>query len=177
MMGLAFWLPSLLVEEKGLSLQITGLINASRAVLIAPSSLVGAYISDRLKKPTLIIAISLAVLVVTTALIVVIDDFTLLVIVIAINAIFVQMYFGPLFAIPVEIMGKHTAGTTTGFSNLYANLGALTFTYMLGVLKDASGSFLSGFFFTASACVVGLVFTWILTKMRRAALPAPTSDV
>jgi sugar phosphate permease len=174
MMGLAFWLPSLLVDEKGLSLQIAGLIVAIRAALIAPSSLIGAYASDRLKNPALVIAISLIVLTITTALIVLINNFTLLVIVIAINAIFVQMYFGPLFAVPVEIMGNRTAGTSTGFSNLFANVGAFTCTYFLGVLKDATGSFLSGFFSVAIACVVGLGFTWLLARMRRAALPPST---
>lgn len=172
-MGTAFWLPSLLVDEKGLSLQTTGLIVAIRAVLIVPSSLIGAYASDRLKKPALIIAISLVVLMITTALLVPINNFILLIVVIAINSIFVQMYFGSLFAVPVEILGSRTAGTSTGFGNLFANVGAFTFTYLLGVLKDATGSFLSGFFSIAIACIVGLVFTWLLARMRRSALPPP----
>lgn len=172
-MGITFWLPSLLVDEKGLSLQTTGLIVAIRAVLIVPSSLIGAYASDRLKKPALIIAISLVVLMITTALLVPINNFILLIVVIAINSIFVQMYFGSLFAVPVEILGSRTAGTSTGFGNLFANVGAFTFTYLLGVLKDATGSFLSGFFSIAIACIVGLVFTWLLARMRRSALPPP----
>jgi nitrate/nitrite transporter NarK len=173
-MGTAFWLPSLLVDEKGLSLQIAGLIVAIRAVLMAPSNLIGGYASDRLKKPALVIAISLTVLMITTALMVLINNFILLVIVIAINSIFVQMYFGPLFAVPVEILGDRTAGTSTGFSNLFANVGSFTCIYLLGVLKDATGSFLSGFFSVAIACVVGLGFTWLLARMRRAALTPPT---
>ena len=49
MQGITFWLPSLLIDEKGLSLQVTGLIIALRALLTAPSSMVGGYISDKLK--------------------------------------------------------------------------------------------------------------------------------
>jgi MFS family permease len=70
MQSIAFWLPSLLVDEKGLSLQITGLIIALRAVLIASSNVLGGYASDRLKNPTLVIALSLIILMITTALLV-----------------------------------------------------------------------------------------------------------
>lgn len=174
--GIAFWLPSLLVDEKGLSLQITGLIIALRAVLIAPSNILGGYASDRLKNPTLVIAISLIVLMVTTSLLVILNNIILLVVVIAVNSIFVQMYFGPLFALPVEILGDRTAGTSTGFGNLFANVGAFTCIYLLGVLKDATGFFLTGFFAVAIACVVGLGFTLLLARMRRAALAPPAMN-
>jgi sugar phosphate permease len=172
--SIAFWLPSLLVDEKGLSLQLTGLIIALRAVLIAPSNLLGGYASDRLKNPTLVIALSLIVLMITTALMVVLNNFIWLVIVIAINSIFVQMYFGPLFSIPIEILGYRTAGTSTGFSNLFANVGAFTCIYFLGVLKDATGSFLSGFLAIALVCVVGLGFTALLSRIKPATLVQPT---
>jgi sugar phosphate permease len=177
MLGVAFWLPSLLVDEKGLSLPITGTIIALRAIIIAPMSLIGAYASDRFKKPILIIAVSLFVLMITTALLPIVNGMVLLVTVIAINSIFVQMYFGPLFAVPVEIMGKRTAGTSMGISNLFANIGTLTYTYLLGALRDATGSFLTGFLTVAATCVVGLAFTWILARMRRTALAAGITEV
>ncbi|MFH1031845.1 MAG: MFS transporter [Chloroflexota bacterium] len=170
MMGTAFWLPSLLVDEKGMSLQIAGLIVALRAALTAPSGIVGGYVSDRLKSPVVVIVGSLVVLAITTALMVPLNNMVLLVVVIAINSFFVQMYFGPLFSVPVEIMGSRSAGTSTGFSNLFACAGAFTFTYLLGRLKDATGSFLTGFVALGIACVVGLGFTWLLARMRRAAL-------
>ncbi|MFC2038198.1 MFS transporter [Chloroflexota bacterium] len=175
MMGTAFWLPSLLVEEKGLSLQVTGLLIAMRAALIAPSNVVGGYISDRLKNPILVIATALSVLMVTTVLMAVVNNMALLIVVIVINSIFVQMYFGPLFSVPVEVLGERTSGTSTGFSNLFANIGAFSFTYLLGTMKDISGSFLSGFFTVSVSCVFGLIFTGILAKMRRDALVQPDS--
>ena len=168
--GIAFWLPSLLVEEKGVSLQVTGLIIALRAVLIAPSNVLGGYASDRLKNPTPVIALSLIILMITTALLAVLNNFILLVVVIAVNSIFVQMYFGPLFAVPIEMLGDRTAGTSTGISNLFANVGSLTFTYLLGVLKDATGSFLPGYLAVAMTCVVGLGLTVLLARIRSATL-------
>lgn len=168
--GIAFWLPSLLVEEKGLSLQITGLIIAMRALLIAPANILGGYASDRLKNPTIVIALSLTVLMITSAMMAVVNHIILLIALIAINAIFVQMYFGPLFALPVEILGTRAIGTTTGFGNLFANVGAFSCVYLLGVLKDATGSFLPGFLAIALACIIGLLLTAEVARIRRSVL-------
>lgn len=168
--GLAFWLPSLLVEEKGLSLAAAGLVIAARAALIAPSNVVGGYASDRLKNPPLVIGFSLVVLMVTTVLMGLSTNIIVVMAAIAVNSFFVQTYFGPLFAAPIEILGERNSGTCTGFGNLFANTGAFTFTYLLGVLKDATGAFLPGFVALALMCAVGLGFTVVLARIRRAAL-------
>lgn len=168
--GIGFWLPSLLIDEKGLSLQITGLLVALRIALSAPSNILGGYASDRLKNPTFIIGLALTMLMITTALLVVLNNVILLAVVLAINGIFVQMYLGPLYTVPIEIFGTRIVGTSAGFSNLFAQIGAFTSIYVLGVLKDASGSFLSGFFAIAIVCVIGLGFTLLLARMRRAAI-------
>lgn len=175
MMGITFWLPTLLVEEKGLSLQFAGVIIAMQAAFIAPSNVIGGYISDRLKNPILVIVVALLVLIITSALMVPVDNTIALVVIIIINSIFVQAYFGPLFSIPVEVLGERTTATSTGFSNLFANIGAFSFTYLLGILKDLSGSFLSGFTAIAISCVFGLGLTAVLAKMRRKALLEKTS--
>jgi nitrate/nitrite transporter NarK len=172
--GIEFWLPSLLVDEKGLSLQLTGLIIAVRFVLISPSNILGGYVSDRLRNPTVVIGFSLIILAITTGLFIVIDNIIALVVVIFINAVFVQMYFGPLFTVPIEMLGTRTAGISRGFSNFFANLGSLSFIYLLGVLKDITGSFDSGYCAIVVACVIGLVFTVLLEKMRRKAIMPTT---
>ncbi|MFQ5849782.1 MAG: MFS transporter [Candidatus Binatia bacterium] len=165
--GISFWLPSLLIDEKGLSLQATGIIIALRTLLIASSNIIGGYISDRLKKPTLVIGISLSILAITTAALVKVDNVVLLITLVFINAIFIQFYFGPLFALPLEKYGTRMMGTLSGFGNFFANLGGFTFTYLLGVLKDQTGYFESGFYAIAAACLLGLMFTFILAEMRR----------
>ena len=170
MMGISFWLPTLLVEEKGLSLQFAGVIIAVQAAFVAPSNVIGGYISDRLKKPIYVITAALSVLMITTLLMVLVDNIVVLVIIIIINSIFIQSYFGPLFSIPVEVLGERTTATTTGFGNLFANIGAFSFTYLLGFLKDTSGSFLSGFIAIAISCVFSLGLTAVLAKIRRKVL-------
>ncbi|UCD08371.1 MAG: MFS transporter [Dehalococcoidales bacterium] len=170
MMGITFWLPTLLVEEKGLSLQFAGVIIAVQAAFIAPSNVIGGYISDKLRNPISVIATSLLVLTMTTVSMVLVDNIILLVTIIIINSIFIQAYFGPLFSIPVDVLGERTTATSTGFGNLFANLGAFSFTYLLGILKDISGSFLSGFVTIAISCIFGFGLTIVLAKIRRKTL-------
>jgi sugar phosphate permease len=168
--GITYWLPSLLINEKGLSLQTAGLIIAVQVVLMSPSNIIGGYISDRLKNPILVIAVSLSVLGITTGLLITANNMILLIGLIFINGIFLQMYFGPLFSIPVEILGVPKAGIATGFSNLFANIGGFSAAYLLGALKDRFGAFKPGFFAICAACFLGLALTFILARMRRKAI-------
>ena len=165
-----FWLPSLLVADRGLSLQAAGFITAMGFALTGPSNALGGYTSDRLRNPPLVIGASLAVLACTSALLVVVNSIPALVLVVAVNSIFLQFYFGPLFYVPVEVLGPRVAGISAGFCNMFANLGALTFAYALGVVKDTAGAFTWGFIATSAVCVVGVALAAVLARMRRKAL-------
>jgi sugar phosphate permease len=165
--GIAFWLPSLLLNDKGISLQVTGFIIALRATLIAPSNMLGGYVSDRIKKPLLIIGLSLIMLSITSALFGIVDNMVLLIALIVFNSIFVQFYFGPLFATPTSVMGAQMQGTCAGFGNFFANIGGFTFVYLLGVLKDVTGLFSFGFYAIAGSCIIGLIATALLARTRQ----------
>ena len=58
----SFWLPMLLVADRGYSLQAAGLIAAISAAFAVPSNALGGYLSDRLRNPPLVIGASLTVL-------------------------------------------------------------------------------------------------------------------
>ena len=175
--GINFWLPSLLVADRGLTLQAAGLVTAMAATFTALSNTLGGYVSDRLKNPPLVIGGSLAVLAFTSALLVLIEPIPVLLVVVAINAIFLQFYFGPLFFVPVEVLGQRTAGMSTGFSNLFANAGSLIFAYSLGVVRDKEGTFTLGFLGISTACIVGVMLTFVLARMRNRALAARGAPV
>jgi nitrate/nitrite transporter NarK len=164
--GISFWLPSLLMDEKGIALGAAGLILAFRSILIAPSTMLGGYLSDRFQQPTAIMAVSLVVLAITTSALVALPAGGLLTALIMLNAVFVQFYFGPTFALPIERYGTRMMGTLSGFGNLFANLGAFSVTYLLGALKDRTGYFESGFYTLTATCVIGLALTLILEKLR-----------
>jgi sugar phosphate permease len=170
MQSISFWLPSLLINERGLPVQYTGYIIAMQAILLAPSNVFGGYVSDRLKNPVLVIAVSLIVLGITASLMVSVVNLVLLIAVIAVNAIFLQMYFGPLFSIPVDFLGARKAGISTGFSNLFANIGGVAVTYLLGLIKDNTGAFRYGFYIITGMSVIGLIFTFMLSRVKHPAL-------
>ncbi|MDQ6876615.1 MAG: MFS transporter [Candidatus Dormibacteraeota bacterium] len=162
--GLAFWLPTLIVD-KGYSLQVAGLLVALSAALTAPSNFLGGYVSDRLGRPLLVIGVSLAVLAITTFLIAQVNTLALLVPVIAVNGFFVQFYFGPLFAVPIQALGSKTAGLASGYGNFLANLGGFTFAYALGAVRDATGAFSYAIYVLSALCVLGVVLTLVLSRM------------
>jgi nitrate/nitrite transporter NarK len=164
--GITYWLPSLLVYERGLSVQEAGFIMTIQAVLIAPSNVLGGYISDKTKKPIMVITFSLFILGLTSVLLVSTGNIVFTIFFIVLNAVFLQMYSGTLFSIPIEIFGVRKAGLLSGFGNFFANVGGFLTTYSLGVVKDISGEFRFGFYFIAGLCLIGLILTTILAKMR-----------
>ena len=162
--GVAFWLPSLLVDDKGFSLGVAGAVVAIGAAVTAPSNFLGGWLSDRLNRPLLVIGSSLTVLAITLAIIPLVDNLGALIAVIAVNAIFIQLYFGPLFAVPLQYVGSSNAGVLSGFGNFCANLGGFAFTLVLGAIKDSTGSFDLGLYALAGLCVAGLVATALVGK-------------
>ena len=171
-MGLAFWLPSFLVADRGMSIAQAGLVMAMSAAVSAPSTTLGAYVSDRLGNPPLVIGASLAALAGASALLPGVESIPLLLLVIALYSVFQGFYFGPLFLVPMEVLGHRVAGTATGFANLFANIGGFATVYTLGWIKDSTGSFTWGFAGISAAAVAGIVLSGALARMRRRALAA-----
>ena len=166
------WLPSLLVIDRGFSVQHAGLLFAMSAAFTASSNALGGYVSDRLRNPPLVIGSALLVLACTSSLLVIVESTPLLIAVIALNAVFLQFYFGPLFLVPMEILGPRIAGTATGFSNLFANIGGFLTAFALGVIKDRTGQFAVGFLGISAVCLLGAGLAALLARMRRRALAA-----
>lgn len=179
--GLGFWLPTYLITDKGFSLRSAGLVVALGAAFTAPSNFLGGLLSDRTGRPLLVIGSSVAVLGGTLVLLVPAHARAVVVLLVAVNAVFLQTYFGPLFAVPLRTFGSRTAGVTSGFGNFCANLGGLTSGYTLGAVRDATGSFGAGLYAMAAMCVLALICTALLPSAIRAAagpgvLPEPAAD-
>lgn len=165
--GLTFWLPSLIVNDKGHSIATAGAITAIGAIVTAPANFVGGYISDRYQRPLSVIGISLSALCVTIASIAVVRNLALLILVVVLMSVFLQLYFGPLFEVPLRYLGRDNAGLTSGIGNLFANLGGMTSTLGLGAVKDATGSFDTGLAALAALCALGVVATAAIARIAR----------
>jgi len=165
-MGFNFWLPSFLVADRGMSVPAAGLVMAMSAALSAPSNTLGAYVSDRLGNPPLVIGGSLAVLAGMAALLPMAGSTPLLLVAIAIYSVFYGFYFGPLFLVPVEALGTRVAGSAIGFSNLFANIGGFLAIYALGAIRDRAGSFTGGFLAIGGLCLAGVLLAGVLARLR-----------
>lgn len=165
--GFCLWLPSVLMADHGFTLQGAGMAVAISAALAAVANPLGGYVSDRLGNPPLVIGASLGLLAVACVLLTRIQSPAGVLIVVGMGSVFMQIYFGPLYHVPVEIAGQRAAGTVLGFSNLFANLSGLTTAYALGAVKDHTGSFSAGFIGIAVLCVVGVGLSVLLARMRR----------
>ena len=165
-MGFGFWLPSFLVVERGMSMQAAGLVMAMSAAVAAPSNTIGAYISDRLRNPPAVIGSALAVLACASLLLPSAQSISQVLAVVALFSAFVGSYFGPLFLVPVEVLGPRVAGTAIGIANLFANIGGLISVATLGVIKDQAGSFAWGFVGIGCVCLVGVVLAVALARIR-----------
>ncbi|GAB3889215.1 MFS transporter [Kibdelosporangium lantanae] len=163
--GVAMWLPTFVVVQKGYSIQTAGLLVAMAAALTAPSNIMGGYVADRTGRPLAVVGVALAVVAASLVGFVLVDSLWLLVVVIAVNAVVIQVYFGPLFAIPIAYLGRSVAGAISGFGNFCANLGGFTAVWALGRVKDATGSFTVGFLLVAGVCVVGLGAVVVLWRL------------
>jgi len=171
--GILFWLPTLLIVEKHFSLQLAGTVIALQAIITGAFNIFIAYLSDRFDKSTLVIGFSMVMLFVTTGLLVPLNSVVLVITVVFVNAIFLQAYFGPLFTLAVEILGPEKTGLSNGVSNMFAIFGGLFSAFVMGVLRDTTGSFEWGFYLMCILSVIGLILTLILkTLRRRNTLPA-----
>ena len=165
--GIMFWLPTLLLSEKQFSLQMTGTIIALQAIITGSFNIFIAYLSDRFKRPIMAIGVSMVMLLITTGLLVTLDSAGLVIVIVFINAVFLQAYFGPLFTLAVEILGSEKTGISNGISNMFAIFGGLSSAYLMGILKDATGSFEWGFYTICVLSAIGLILTLVLKKLRR----------
>jgi predicted MFS family arabinose efflux permease len=171
--GFTFWLPTYLVVDRGQSLAAAGLVAALASAISAPVNYLGGYLSDRINRPLLVIGGSLAVLTVGLSLLTYAPGMLGVLGVVALISVAIQVYFGPLFALPLQVLGDRSAGLISGFGNFCANLGSFAFVYALGAVKDATGSFRAGFLSLAVLCVVALIATWLTRPLLHEHRPPP----
>jgi nitrate/nitrite transporter NarK len=165
--GINIWLPTYVVVERHYSLAVAGALVALASAIGATSTVVGGFLTDRLGRPMLVIGGSLAALSLDILLLASSRSLATLIVAVALSALFSQLYFGPIFAVPTQMFGLRNAGFIGGFGNGFANLGGFTFIFALGVIKDATGSFNAGFLAIAVACMLGVLCTIALSRERR----------
>jgi hypothetical protein len=62
----------------------------------------------------------------TSTLLAVVPSTGVVIVIFAIHTSFVQVYFGSIFALPIQLLRVRAEGLATGFGNFFANMGAFT---------------------------------------------------
>jgi DHA1 family inner membrane transport protein len=173
-LGFGFWLPAFLIVDRQLPLESAGLIVALSAAITAPANIGGGWLSDRVKRPLLVIGLSLAALSLLLASLDFLSSLAALLAAVGAISVFIQLYFGPLFAVPATYFGPGLAGLSSGFGNFCANIGGFVASLLIGVLRDTTGSFGAGFLALAVIAGLGLLATVSLSRLPVPSRPTAT---
>ena len=153
------WLVTFLFTDRDFSLPLAGLALAIFSVLSIPSGVVGGGWSDRMESRMSISILSSAILTAGfIALASTHDRIVLWVLIVSIGW-FVVLYRPALFAIVPELYGEESAGLGIGLHNTIANLGAVVLTFLMGYLRDLTGSFEIGWLILAALSAVSLILS------------------
>lgn len=86
---------------------------------------------------------------------------------------FASINFGALFHIAARVSSSDSYATLFGFINFLANLGAVLFTIMFGVVKESTGSFMGGFGIMA---LLAAAAWWQGRSLKRAVAHSSTAS-
>jgi predicted MFS family arabinose efflux permease len=170
--GFLVWLPTFLVVEHDVPLRQTGLVVALAYAVAALSNIGGGVVADRWNASMPVIGVSLGMLAVLLATVGHIRSVPLLVAALVTTAVFLQLYFGPLFTVPQALFGSSVSGLSVGFGNFCANLGGFAASLGIGVVLDVTGSFVLAFLCLTALAVVALAAFVALVPQVRASGPA-----
>ncbi len=173
--GLMAWLPKYLVQQRGMSLDVSGMVVATGGLGIWISSLatgwlVGRYMQGKEPKVIFCCALLSALciwLVFTSASAVTAGLFLFL------GYVFLMASFVTVFTLPMKRLPSDVMGAAMGIINTGGTLGGFVAPIAMGYLITASHGYLSTFVFLALAMVVaGLAILPLAIKPR-----APMRDV
>ncbi len=148
------WLPLLLQEEFGMSLVAAGAAFSLFNVAGMVANPLGGIISDRLGEKSVLL-VSFAVLAVSTFAFTLVKGGLPMYAVILVIGWFINFVRSPSFALIPRLYGVERAGRISGLQNTFASIGALILPFLIGYIRDATGSYWAGWI--ALALVLGAV--------------------
>lgn len=77
---------------------------------------------------------------------------------------FAFLYMGPIWLISVRKAPSEMIGVVTGYYNTWGSIGAFSFPLLIGFFKDSTGSFLLGWVFVISSCILGALITQFINR-------------
>lgn len=178
--AIASWMPSILVEEAGMSESLAGFLTALFSIAGSAAALTAPILAERLGSTKKIITVggfltagSLAVMTLFLAT----GNYIMVVVLVPLIGIGVYASESLSLAEAVDSVHPKSSGVVNGIVlGVPWILSGFAYPYLLGAVKDATGSFVQGFVVLTVATIVLCAVTPFFIK-ETAAVAEPNSDV
>ena len=164
------WLPSYLVQERGMSMNSMAMLGSAPFWAMGLASLAGGWSSDRLiragraaSRVRMTYAVTGLVLCALTILPApAVESPALSVGLITAACSFLGLFTSNVWAISQTLAGPLAAGRWTGVQNAVGNLGGVVSPLLTGWIVSSTGSFLLAFWAAAGVMLVGAITYWLM---------------
>ncbi|MBT2760564.1 MFS transporter [Paenibacillus sp. ISL-20] len=166
------WLPSYLQMERGFQGAAIGFASALVAFASVPGALLFSRLSDKFKNKKIMVVIILQVIAaVTLYLTVAIQSNELLMLFLIMYGFFGKLAVDPIMISYVaDIAPKQGYSTTFGVFNFFGMMSSVIAPFVTGLISDATGSKVLGFYLAIGIIIVGTVFLFFANLRKRPAL-------
>ncbi|MEN3333155.1 MAG: hypothetical protein V7641_2520 [Blastocatellia bacterium] len=167
--GFTFWLPTIVKQKSGLPNFTVTLITAIPYCVALAAMLIMGWSSDRTKErrwhtalPLLIATVGLLTSVAVR------QHFALAIAMFCIAAAGLYGYLPSFWTLPTRLLTESAAAVAIGLINSFGNLGGFVGPYVVGYLKDKTGSEISGMWYLAASVFVAALLVLSLRHTRQA---------
>jgi len=172
---LGIWAPQI-IGQFGLSTMQVGLLNAVPPTIAIAAMILWARHSDQTGERTWHVVIACLVAAVGLALAGGASSVVAVVAALTLVNVGISAAKPPLWAMPTMFLSGTAAATGIATINSIGNLGGFVGPWVIGWVKDVTGSFLGGLYVVAGLLVLSAVLTLVLAGSQRAPSVAPSAS-
>lgn len=169
MWGFLSWLPSYMVDVRGLDLIHAGILSSLPGFAGVVGILGGGWAADRLFKghEKYLLSVSIAVSALCLFLMIIVDSLILAVIFQIILNFTIQFAFMVMWSLPLKMMASDIMGSSVGFVNLASQIAGIISPAVMGFLITLfNGSYVGAFSFLIIAAIVAVIFSMLLRNTQ-----------
>jgi sugar phosphate permease len=164
--GFQAWLPSYLLKERGFTLLATGAVAGLPFAAGFIGILAAAYISDRTRKPRVVLASvllgnALFMLLTATA-----ANATTAVVFLTATGFFLPAIHGPFWSLFMDLLPSRVIGSSSGFLNTGGQIAGIMAPVIIGALIELTGHYEAGFTFMALSAGVSALLAGVLKESK-----------
>jgi len=164
--GFQAWLPSYLLKERGFTLLATGAVAGLPFAAGFIGILAAAYISDRTRKPRVVLASvllgnALFMLLTATA-----ANATTAVVFLTATGFFLPAIHGPFWSLFMDLLPSRVIGSSSGFLNTGGQIAGIMAPVIIGALIELTGHYEAGFTFMALSAGVSALLVGVLRESK-----------